>query len=216
MSDLLGDLPDVLAGVPGQLDEDALPDPGRFGGSERVVDGREGLVGAGFGSAVRGDGLGDLGGGIEGHAGTVANESVPTPLCQPDLTAKPSMHSLVGMTTYEDPADQLAEECEREHDRRDSDCGNCAIRATIQHCGTCSADFVDGRWYTALGSTAPNGCDHEALTDDWGQDVQCDTLAFSSTVGAWLPCGRTVYRAGAHQCDWHLLAVEYQTLVAVR
>lgn len=80
------------------------------------------------------------------------------------------------MTTYQDPADILAEHCESDHDRRDADCANCDIRADIQHCANCDADYVDGQWWTGLGTTAPNGCDHAALIDDWSNEIVCATV----------------------------------------
>lgn len=116
-----------------------------------------------------------------------------------------------------DPADQLADYCAVEHtDAPDPDCRNCDERAEYQHCLLCGADFTDGRWWTALGSTAPNGCDHESLTDDWGRELLCKVLVMDVLVGAWLPCNRAVTRPGAFQCDDHLVAAEYQAKVAQR
>lgn len=119
------------------------------------------------------------------------------------------------MNYFEDLADAHADYCVNNHtDRPDQDCHGCEARKELQHCGSCGADFVDGKWWTALGSTAPNGCDHETLVDDWTNPVQCESLTYRAGVGAYLPCRRDVYRAGATQCDDHLVAADYQRMVA--
>lgn len=115
---------------------------------------------------------------------------------------------------YESPADLQAEYCEREHSYgRDHECASCDQRAELQHCATCGASFEDGRWFTGIGSTTPNGCDHEALLDDWDNEVTCQTVR----------CGDPVTTAGRDRCDHHqrILDAEecgrvYQRLVATR
>lgn len=115
------------------------------------------------------------------------------------------------MSTYQDPADILAEHCESDHDRRDADCANCDIRADIQHCANCDADYVDGKWWTGLGTTRPNGCDHTVLLNDWGQELVCETVT----------CADEVTTAGRTHCDFHQRWIDaaecdrvYQALVA--
>lgn len=131
------------------------------------------------------------------------------------------------MSNYEDPADELADYCDRNHtDRPDADCANCDQRREIQHCAQCGADFVDGRWYTALNSTAPNGCDHEALVDDWDHDIRCIAMVRRTDIlggRADLRCDDVVTTAGKDRCDHHQRIVDaeecaaiYQRLVAVR
>lgn len=132
------------------------------------------------------------------------------------------------MSNYEDPADELADYCDRNHtDRPDADCANCDQRREIQHCAQCGADFVDGRWYTALNSTAPNGCDHEGILDDWNREVLCQVKATMITripgfEGVDQKCGSFV-AAGRDVCAFHARIQDaeecsriYQRLVAVR
>lgn len=126
----------------------------------------------------------------------------------------------------EEPGDALAEHCWREHSYRpDPDCASCSIRSELVHCGPCGASFEDGRWWTALGSTAPNGCDHEALVDDWDCEITCQTPTGEHplTGAKWGRCGDAVETPANRHCDFHqrILDAEecariYQRLVACR
>lgn len=123
-----------------------------------------------------------------------------------------------------DPADELADTCIRNHtDRPDDGCENCSIRGEIQHCAQCGADYVDGRWYTAPGSTTPNGCDHESLVDDWGNEVTCTVI--TGVEDFWASkarrCGSPVTTPGKSACDHHQRILDqeecgriYQRMVA--
>lgn len=98
MNRLLGDLADVFAGVAGDPGDFGLGDASGAGLADRLPDRLERVVGGCLGSALGGYGLGQ---GVDrgGHGGSVANSAMPTPVCQLDLTANSTMHSLVGMTT---------------------------------------------------------------------------------------------------------------------
>jgi hypothetical protein len=115
----------------------------------------------------------------------------------------------MSMDDFTSPADLLAEDCHREHtDRRDPDCTSCDQRAEIQHCAQCGASYEDGRWFTALGSTAPNGCDHEALVDDWDNEIRCPVMATMITripgfEGVRQQCGAPVTTPGCTACAHH-------------
>lgn len=127
---------------------------------------------------------------------------------------------------YMSPADIDAEHCEQEHSyRRDVDCRNCDQRAELVHCAQCGASFEDNRWFTEVGSTTPNGCDHEALTDDWDREITCQVQV---RVGVLADprrpagrCGDAVTTPGRTACAFHqrILDAEecsriYQRLVA--
>lgn len=89
---VLGDLPNVFAGVAGELDEFGLGHPGGAAGADRFVDLGKRRLDLVFGALVRSESFGQ---GIGfGHG-----RSVATPLCQVHLHAKSDRHSLVGMTT---------------------------------------------------------------------------------------------------------------------
>lgn len=133
------------------------------------------------------------------------------------LTMPKGYANMVYMNSYQDPADHLAEHCISEHtDRPVTDCANCVIRAEIQHCAQCGADHADDQWWTGLGSTAPNGCDHEALVDDWGNEVRCTVAGNGGRR-----CTDLVTTPGRLACDFHQRWVDaeecarvYQRLVA--
>lgn len=117
-----------------------------------------------------------------------------------------------------DYTDEAADYCTRNHtDRPQDGCDNCQIRGEIQHCATCGADHVDGRWFTGLGSTTPNGCDHEAIVDDWDREVTCSVMHSTGER-----CGDAV-AAGKQACGFHQSWLDnaecdriYQRMVAVR
>lgn len=131
-----------------------------------------------------------------------------------------------------EPGDAQAEICFHEHtDRRDPECGSCDYRAELVHCASCGADFVDGQWWTGLGTTRPNGCDHAALIDDWGYDVICeayeriDVSTISDVPGSvhinGAQCRALVTTAGRTRCEHHQRLADqaecdrvYQALVA--
>lgn len=125
-----------------------------------------------------------------------------------------------------EPGDDLAVVCHREHnDAPDFNCVNCEYRRLIQRCSDCDAEFVDGEWWTGLGSTAGNGCAHDpgSLTDDWGRALTCMSL---ETVARWsvfakmythrlVSCGRVVCGAGKWHCVDHQVALDYQAGVTL-
>lgn len=129
---------------------------------------------------------------------------------------------------YIDPIDIESDYCERNHaGRRDPECVNCDLRAERVHCATCGASFEDGRWFTGVGSTAPNGCDHEALVDDWDDEIRCQTLVAYPTTSRrpayHAPCRDTVAAPGKSACAHHQRWLDqdecgriYQRMVAAR
>ena len=123
--------------------------------------------------------------------------------------------------SFDDFDDTLTDQCRREHHRPEEGCESCGYRRTLQHCGLCDATFEDGQWFTGIGSTTPNGCDHETITDDWGRELRC-TVITSSVAHPVIICGDRVTTGGKWACDWHqgwLDAEEmvhiYERLVAV-
>lgn len=152
------------------------------------------------------------------------------------LTRQSDYAKLLGMSIYgydpdQNDDDAMVIDCETNHDRRDAECSHCDVRAELQHCSECGADFVDGKWWTGLGTTRPNGCDHAALIDDWGYDVICeayeriDVSTVSDVPGSvhinGAQCRDLVTTAGRTRCDHHQRLVDqlecgrvYQALVA--
>lgn len=115
------------------------------------------------------------------------------------------------MNTYdEDLEDQMAAECERDHnDRPDAECRHCDYRRTRQGCWGCNAVFEDGEWQNEPTSLP---CDHVGmLTDDWGRELVCEVVT----------CADLVETAGRTRCDFHQRWADadeadriYQALVA--
>lgn len=132
------------------------------------------------------------------------------------------------MTSTELITDREVDECTTNHDAPRDDCQFCQVRKASQSCGICDASYEDGRWFTGIGSTTPNSCDHESLVDGFGAEVTCPALATLITripgfEGVRQICGSPVTTAGATYCTHHQRIVTaeecgriYQNLVASR
>lgn len=96
--------------------------------------------------------------------------------------------------------DAVVEECTRDHDRRDTDCEYCQVRATWQQCDGCDARWEDG-------TQVDGPTDHEhAVCDDWWTPILCPMpVKVGAIADPRRPtegCGDPV-KPGREQCPFH-------------